>query len=118
VPELDLKRRRLEYRQNLENALESIIYQFSEMPEILKVVLFGSYAAGRRDLFTDLDLIVVMDTSQDFIHRTTELYRKLQTKVDLDLLVYTPDEFEDFRENGFLSHAIETGKVIYEKKRA
>jgi predicted nucleotidyltransferase len=25
------------------------------MPEVQQVILFGSYAAGRRDLFTDLD---------------------------------------------------------------
>jgi len=31
------------------------------MPEVQQVILFGSYAAGRRDLFTDLDVIVMAE---------------------------------------------------------
>ena len=45
------------------------------IPEVYKVVLFGSYAKGRRDLFTDLDLIVVMDSRDDFVTRCAELAR-------------------------------------------
>lgn len=45
------------------------------IPEVHKVILFGSYAKGRRDLFTDLDLIVVMDSRDDFVTRCAELAR-------------------------------------------
>ena len=57
------------------------------------VITFGSYATGRRDLFTDLDLVVIMETKEVFIQRTVELYRNLNCEVDLDLFVYTPEEF-------------------------
>lgn len=40
----------------------------------------------------------------------------LQPNVDLDLLVYTPNEFEIMRERDFMRHALDTGQVIYEKK--
>ena len=112
-----LKNKRVEYSLRLENALERIVNHLSKMPEVERVILFGSYAAGRRDLFTDLDLIVVMESECDFLQRTTELYGLLESDVDLDLLVYTPQEFGKMRELGFLSHALETGEVIYEKKR-
>lgn len=115
---MELKQKRLSYARSLEQSLAEILKRLADMPEVEKVILFGSYAAGRRDLLTDLDLIVVMDTDQDLLHRTTELYPKLQAGVDLDLLVYTPDEFERLRESGFLRQALETGRVIYEKKRA
>lgn len=69
-------------------------------------------------MLTDLDLIVIMDTGQDVLHRTTGLVQKLQPSVDLDLLVYTPQEFEQMREGAFLRHAVESGRVIYEKKGA
>ena len=80
-----------------------------------KVILFGSYAAGRRDLFTDLDLLVVMESQQDFLTRTAQLYSELAAGVDLDLLVYTPQEFDRMRERGFLRHALKHGSVLYEK---
>ena len=106
---------REEYNRKLEKALEKITNRLSAMPQISKVILIGSYAAGRKDLFTDLDLIVIMDTDQDFVQRTADLYQKLEVDVDLDLLVYTPHEFENMRKAGFISHALESGKVIYEK---
>ena len=88
------------------------------MPEVERVILFGSYAAGRRDLFTDLDLLVVMSSEQDFVQRTADLYRLLAAGVDLDLLVYTPEEFDRQRERGLVRQALKTGRVLYEKKRA
>jgi predicted nucleotidyltransferase len=107
--------KRAEYNRKLRKTLDKITNRLSAMPEVIKVILIGSYTAGRRDLFTDLDLIVVMDSEQDFIQRTAELYQKLEIDVDLDLLVYTQLEFEHMQERGFISHALKSGKVIYEK---
>ena len=117
MPEINLEQRRSEYSQALERALEKVLDHLTHMPEVEKVILFGSYAAGRRDLFTDLDLLVVMTSEQDFVHRTAELYRQLQTGVDMDLIVYTPEEFEKQRQRGFVRHALATGQVLYEKER-
>ena len=108
----------MEYQSALESSLKSIITQLSEIPEIQKVISFGSYAQGRRDLFTDIDLIVIMDTEKDFLQRTGYLYQLLQRNVDMDLLVYTPHEFQEMQERGFLHNAIENGQVIYEKQTA
>jgi predicted nucleotidyltransferase len=112
-----LTERRAEYAEALECALDEVVAHLSRMPEVERVILFGSYAAGRRDLFTDLDLLVVMSSEQDFVHRTAELYRQMAAGVDLDLLVYTPEEFERLRQSGFVRQAVETGKVLYEKGR-
>jgi predicted nucleotidyltransferase len=111
-----LIQKRKQYSQNLDASLEKIIRCLAEIREVQKVILFGSYSTGRRDLFTDLDLIVIMESDQDLIHRTADLYQELQVSVDLDLLVYTPDEFERKRNSAFLRHALNTGKVVYEKK--
>lgn len=108
--------KRRQYSQSLDKALENIKQCLSEMPEVQKVILFGSYTIGRRDLFTDLDLIVIMVSDKDLVHRTADLYQKLQVSVDLDLLVYTPDEFESKRNSPFLRYALKSGQVLYEKK--
>ncbi len=115
---LDLEQQRRQYHTALESSLEKIISQISEIPEILKVISFGSYAQGKRDLFTDLDLIIIMETEKEFLQRTTEMYQLLHRDVDMDLLVYTPDEFQKMREGNFLRHALENGQVIYEKQTA
>jgi predicted nucleotidyltransferase len=83
-----LAQRRTEYVDNLQRALDRIVSQLASMPEVERVVLFGSYASGRRDLFTDLDL---------------------------DLLVYTPLEFEQQRDRGFVRQALQTGRILYER---
>jgi predicted nucleotidyltransferase len=116
--DLILAQRRAEYAEALDRALSKIVAHLANMPEVEQVILFGSYAAGRRDLFTDLDLLVVMSSEQDFVRRTAELYQQVAAGVDLDLLVYTPEEFERLRQRGFVRQALETGRVLHEKKRA
>ncbi len=117
MTELNLEQKRKDYQQSLETSLDRIIIQVREIPEILKVISFGSYASGRRDLFTDLDLIVIMETEKEFIQRTADLYQLLKCEVDLDLLVYTPEEFNKMKEGSFLRKALQDGQVIYEKNR-
>jgi predicted nucleotidyltransferase len=117
-PGIELDQRRTRYASALEHALAEIVARLSRMPEVERVILFGSYATGRRDLFTDLDVLVVLHSDQDFVHRTAELYRQVAQDVDMDLLAYTPEEFEAQRSRGFVRRALETGRVLYEKERA
>lgn len=112
---LALERER--YARALENDLRSLVLQLSAVPAVSKVILFGSYASGRRDLFTDLDLLVVMDSSLDFVGRTAYLSQKLHASVALDLLVYTPEELLHMRHRPFIRQALETGDVLYERRR-
>jgi len=61
--------------------------------------LFGSYARGDADAWSDVDLIVVMQTDRVFIERPLELIDVLDAlPTATDILVYTPDEFERGRE--------------------
>ncbi len=113
-----LAAKRQAYRQALAEALDRIVAALARLPEVHRVVLFGSYAQGRADLLTDLDLLVVMDSELDFVTRTACLYRYLQAGVDLDLLVYTPEEFVRAVQGSFLRKALEKGKVLYEKRPA
>jgi predicted nucleotidyltransferase len=112
----DLSVQREHYIRALERDLESLVSQLRGMPEVHKVILFGSYAKGRRDLFTDLDLIVVMESRDDFVTRCAGLAGRLNAGVALDLLVYTPGEWEKIQQRPFFRHALQAGKVLYERK--
>ena len=111
---MQLEAEREQYITALARDLESLVAQLRQMPAVRKVILFGSFARGRRDLFTDLDLLVVMDSSLDFVTRGVDLARRLRAGVALDLLVYTPQEMEAMRDRPFMRHALATGKVLYE----
>ena len=111
-----LSQARERYAQALGHDLESLVQQLGAMPDVQLILLFGSYATGRRDLLTDLDLLVVMQSALDFVTRSAELARCLRASVALDLLVYTPEEMAQMRHRPFLRHILKTGKVLYERK--
>lgn len=114
--EQELGSQRDQYRLALAQALETIVAALARRPEVQRAILFGSYARGRADLLTDLDILIVMESDRDFLTRTAEMYRYLAMPVDLDLLVYTPEELERNKERGFIRRALEEGTTIYEKR--
>jgi predicted nucleotidyltransferase len=102
----------------------------NELPEIIsiikkisptKIYLFGSYAAGTFDDESDIDLIVVAPSNDRPLERRLKL-RKMLLEYDrligLDLLVYTPDEFEMLQKepSSFICSAIKHGTKIYDKE--
>jgi len=111
-----LSQKRAEYCRELDDTCNRTVQYLVNLPEVELVVLFGSYAKGKRDLFTDLDFLLVMQSEKDFVARTAELYQQLPVKVDVDLFVYTPEEFERMKKRGFVKEALRTGKVLYEKR--
>lgn len=72
----------------LKSELDRIAGQLRQMGA-QKIILFGSYARGRVNALTDLDLVAVMDTDLPFVERTAEVYRRIVPRVAADILVYT-----------------------------
>ena len=80
--------------------------------------MFGSYARGGPDEYSDLDLIIVSDTERKFIKRADEftglydVWGKASTSS-----VYTPDELSKMLAEGryFIERALEEIIVIYEE---
>jgi predicted nucleotidyltransferase len=86
-----------------------------EQPE--KIILFGSYCTGQIGEWSDLDLVIIKETEAPFLDRTRRVLELLKPKVGVDVLVYTPAEFERMsRERAFVRQEIVgRGKVIYER---
>ncbi|HHS97089.1 MAG TPA: nucleotidyltransferase domain-containing protein [Chloroflexi bacterium] len=110
--------RRKVYRRALERALERLVAHLTADPAVQRIILFGSYARGRRDLRTDLDVLVVKETPLGFVDRVAEMYRMIGGRlgVDADILVYTPDEWARMKETAFGRRILEGGRVLYEKR--
>lgn len=103
-----------DYGALLEQELTRIVAALKELGA-RKIILFGSYAQGRNDPFTDLDLIAVLDSNLPIVERTGEVYRRLAPRVAADILVYTPAEWESMAERPFVREVLRKGKILYEK---
>jgi uncharacterized protein len=102
-------------QENIDNIISTIgnVYQ----PD--KILLFGSYALGEATIDSDLDLLIIKESSKPRIERALELrklLRKHKFTYPIDLLVYTPDEIqaENLGKNSFINRVMREGKVVYE----
>jgi len=81
-----------------------------------RVYLFGSWARGEEDDLSDLDVVVIKRTSSPFFDRLREVLELLPPGTGgIDVLVYTPEEFEAMQREGnaFAEMIVEEGKLIY-----
>ena len=62
--------------------------------------LFGSVAAGGAGPWSDLDVVVVTSSDLPFIERPLEFPEIYELDVTVDLLVYTPEEFNTLLASG------------------
>ncbi|MGH7264039.1 MAG: nucleotidyltransferase domain-containing protein [Candidatus Rokuibacteriota bacterium] len=115
---MELAARRQAYGRALDDAARTVVETLRRVPGVERISAFGSYARGRRDLATDLDILVVWETDQPFLDRLRTLYALVQVPVDLDLLCYTPAEFERLREERFLKQALADEVILHETKPA
>ncbi len=96
----------------LKAELERIVNRLKKDPSVRLVLLFGSLARGDARDHSDIDLIVVKETEKRFLDRLDEFYD--DAREAMDILVYTPQEFEDMKERPFVKKALKEGKILYE----
>jgi len=82
-----------------------------------RILLFGSLAAGKTGAWSDIDLVIVKETDRKFLDRAREVLQLLRPQVGVDILVYTPTEFEQLaRRRAFVrDEIVGKGKVLYER---
>ena len=82
-----------------------------------KIILFGSLPNQAVHEWSDVDLVIIQKTDLPFVKRIRQALLLLQPKVGVDLLIYTPEEFEQMsNERRFVrEEIIKKGKVIYER---
>lgn len=99
-----------------QNAIDDVVRQIVEKFRPHKIILFGSYARGNFRPESDLDLLVVMDTSLKEVRQAIEICQNIEYDFGMDLLVKTPQVLAERIALGdsFLREIVRDGKVVYE----
>jgi len=74
--------------------------QAQSCPEILQVGYFGSYGRGDWGVGSDLDLVIIVKSSETHFWQRSLEFDALNLPVPVDLLVYTQDEWQSMRQRG------------------
>ncbi len=86
-------------------------------PEVRRVILFGSMASGIPVPGSDVDLLLVLSTSdKPFLQRMGD-YMPERFPVGVDVFAYTEGELEKMLAEGnwFVRRALREGEVLFEK---
>jgi predicted nucleotidyltransferase len=81
-----------------------------------RIILFGSLIGKDWDEFSDVDLIVVYNSDKPFMSRLKELYMSWDIPKAVDIIAYTPSEYNEMiNTNFFVQRAVSEGEIIYER---
>lgn len=103
-----------EARKVIQDIVRKLVAEYAPQ----KVILFGSYARGTPRPDSDIDLLIVKETSERFIDRWVTVRRLLsdpQRLIPLETIILTPQELAHRLEVGdqFIAEILEKGEVLY-----
>ena len=103
--------------EGIDQELRDVVSRLAGPYGAERIILFGSHASDSAGEWSDVDLVVVKETSLSFYDRLREVARVCQWHHAFDVLVYTPAEFEEMsRHNPFVrDEVVNKGRVLYER---
>jgi len=99
------------------NALKEKLLPICKKYKVEKAVLFGSLARNEASRHSDIDIIIVQNTTLRFLDRYDGIlaaFCRALPEWDVDLLIYTPEELAKISARPFIMQAMKEGKVLYE----
>ncbi len=102
----------------MEKTLEKIINYAMSVAEPELIILFGSMADKKDNIFSDVDLLIVLDdiyVKNDIAAKIKSYSSELSLKADV--LIYSRSEIEreSLKPNSFIAAIIKSGRVVYKK---
>ena len=100
-----------------QKTIKSVVRAIAQNFHPKKIILFGSYALNREKPDSDVDLLVIMESSLPHYKRSVAmqmLFRPMPCAIDI--LVFTPEEVDKWNgtPNHIITEAFLHGKVLYE----
>jgi uncharacterized protein len=82
-----------------------------------RIILFGSHARGDARPDSDVDLFIEMETDKSRYERARYVYELFGLRPwSMDVVIYTPDEFQRYKDWSFLKTIMREGKLLYERR--
>jgi predicted nucleotidyltransferase len=103
----------------VEKELKEFVALIRKTYDIYAVVLYGSYAEGRANDDSDIDVAVFSDDfGKDPYEEMKALFRlRRQIDTDIEPLPFSRDAYFSNDKTEFVSNIIRKGKVIYKENR-
>ncbi len=102
-------------RMQIDKLIEEIVSGYA--PE--KIYLFGSYTTNKQTANSDVDLLIIKETSKRKIERNREVRRCIKTYPEngIDIFVFTSQELQQGLNQiiNIGKEAVTTGKLLYER---
>ena len=104
--------------RRMREAILEVVHRIVERYQPKKVFLFGSYAYGKPDEDSDIDLLIVKETDKRPIERWLEVKKLLRgcvPMVSVSPLVYTEKELEErmAMKDFFIEEIFQRGELLY-----
>lgn len=106
----------MDIKRILKEVIEKIVNYYKPQ----KIVLYGSYAYGKPDENSDIDLFIVKNTSKSRMERFKEVKKILwnvnNKGIPILPVIFTEDELFQSKKNKnvLISEIITSGKILYE----
>ena len=85
-----------------------------------QIILFGSHARGNAGYHSDIDLLVVLKSLDNWPKRGNPIRRAISEEfiLPVDVLVITPDRLAEQSNNpySFVNTALESKEILYERQ--
>ena len=94
-------------------SVKKVLNNYSHL--FIKAYIYGSTIIGNQDEYSDVDLILVRETSLDFFNRIREVTKLVLELGRVDIMIYTPAELEDILNSPgreFIKSAVSGGLLI------
>jgi uncharacterized protein len=99
--------------------IEQVATKLGTAANAERVILFGSYARGDAREHSDVDFMIVAESTLPRFKRSRELYKMLRPHpFGMDIVVYTPEEIERGKRTpvSFVSSVLQEGKTLYDRR--
>lgn len=102
----------IERSEELINEIKSFAVSLKKILPVREVYLYGSFAKGEIHEGSDIDLLIIGNFSERFFDRIGKILDL--TDLPVEPLVYTVEEFEDFKksQNPFIMEVLKTAIKI------
>ena len=106
-------------KNGLQKLIEKAVRDAAKKIKPKKVILFGSYAYGKPNKDSDVDLLFIKNTNLSRMERSCLVDQYLEHFLPMDILVKTPSEIEKRLKMGdpFYHEIIKKGKVLFDDSK-